>query len=313
MEWRELPLPEPGAGEVRIRTRACGICATDLEMIAGWERTGFPSVPGHEWSGIVDAVGPGGDKQLLGARCVAENVLADGGEVGFEHAGGYAECFITEADRAHRLPDGLSHDVAVLIEPLAVCVRGLKRLRLDDRRLAVVLGDGPIGLLSVLLLRRAGVERIGVAGGRDTRLALARVFGATDTWNYHACGGDLAGAIRDGLRAEPTSIIEASGSDRAMESALELVGREGRILVLGDYAESSARFRWNRLLHREIELIGSNASAGAWSDAVAAAAELSGSLDRMISHRLPAADFARGLEWMRQQRADVTKIVLQWN
>ena len=57
LEFQELPLPEPGAGQVRIRTGACAICATDLVMIAGWDRTGFPAIPGHEWAGTVDAAG----------------------------------------------------------------------------------------------------------------------------------------------------------------------------------------------------------------------------------------------------------------
>ena len=75
VEWQDCPMPEPGPGQVRIRTAACGVCATDLAMIAGWQRTGFPAIPGHEWSGMVDAVGPGVDCALLGKPCVAENVL----------------------------------------------------------------------------------------------------------------------------------------------------------------------------------------------------------------------------------------------
>ena len=59
LEWKDLRLPKPRPGEVRVRTGACGICATDLAMIAGWKRTGFPSIPGHEWSGTVEAVGRG--------------------------------------------------------------------------------------------------------------------------------------------------------------------------------------------------------------------------------------------------------------
>ena len=85
VQWKDWPTPQPGPGQVRIRTAACGICATDLEMIAGWARTTFPCIPGHEWSGVVDAVGEGVDAKWLGQSCVAENVLADGGEVGFEH------------------------------------------------------------------------------------------------------------------------------------------------------------------------------------------------------------------------------------
>src|SRR6187401_82038 len=101
----DYPLPEPKMGQVRIRSAAVGICATDLEMIAGWERTIPPNIPGHEWSGVVDAVGEGVDSTLVGKHCVAENVLTDGGEVGFEHSGAYGEYFLTEAANIHILPD----------------------------------------------------------------------------------------------------------------------------------------------------------------------------------------------------------------
>ena len=59
LAWQDRPNSDPGPGQVRIRTAACGICGTDLEMIRGWSRTTFPCVPGHEWSGTVDALGPG--------------------------------------------------------------------------------------------------------------------------------------------------------------------------------------------------------------------------------------------------------------
>jgi threonine dehydrogenase-like Zn-dependent dehydrogenase len=180
---RDVPLPVPGRGQVRIKTAACAICATDLAMIAGWQRTGFPSIPGHEWSGSIDAVGPGGDEKLVGCPCVAENVLTDGGEIGFEHPGGYAEYLLTEQNRLHCLPAGFPMATATLIERLAVAVRGIGHLRVADANSALVFGDGPIGLLMVMPLRHASVTSITVAGGRDRRLALARELGATHTLN----------------------------------------------------------------------------------------------------------------------------------
>lgn len=95
VEWLEVSTPEPGPGQVRIRTVTVGICASDLEMIVGWWRTGFPSIPGHEWAGVVDGVGPDGDNSLIGTACVAENVVDAGVEVGFERGGGYGQYFLT--------------------------------------------------------------------------------------------------------------------------------------------------------------------------------------------------------------------------
>ena len=304
MQWLDRPLPQPGPGQIRIRTAACGICATDLEMIAGWKRTGFLSIPGHEWSGIVDAVGPGTDEKLVGWHCVADNVLSDGGEVGFEHAGGYGEFLITEAKNVRHLPVSFPLHVAPLIEPLAVCVRGLRRMRLEDRRSAVIFGDGAIGLIMLMLLKAQGVQRIELVGGRDARLALARDAGATKVWNYHSTEPTE-------IRGPFANVVEASGSTSGMARALEIAGLGAKVLVLGDYSDSRADFPWNHLLHRELELIGSNASAGAWDEAVSLAVSGKVPLYKLVSQRLPASQFAEGLQLARNSR-DVIKVILDW-
>ena len=188
LELLDWPQPQPGCGQVRIHTRACGICATDLKMLAGWQRTGFPTIPGHEWSGIVDAAGLGVDPGLEGRLCVAENVLLDGGEVGFEHPGGYGEFFLTEARNLYPLPGSVPFTTAVLAEPLAVCLRALHRLDLSGVGRALVFGDGPMGQLMLLLLRRGGVEEVCMVGGVPERLALAAGLGAAGTLLHQAAG-----------------------------------------------------------------------------------------------------------------------------
>lgn len=310
--FQDLPLPKPGPGQVRIRTAACGVCATDILMIAGWERTPFPAIPGHEWSGIVDSVGEGVDKSLIGRRCVAENVLASGGEVGFEVPGGYSQYFLTEAANLYPLPDDFCMTTAALIEPLAVSLRGLKKLHLDGKRRALVIGDGPIGLLVVMLLHRAGMDDIVMVGGRAPRLAIAQESGASQVLNYHLIEGDFAKGILETAGEAFPLVVEASGKAAAIQASLELAAICGQILVLGDYSKARADFAWNHLLHRELEIIGSNASAGAWPDAVQLAVEGELPLERLITHRLPAQSFAEGVELTRSRRADVVKVVLEW-
>lgn len=310
--WQELPAPAPGPGQVRIRTAFCGVCATDLEMIGGWSRTGFPAIPGHEWSGRVDAAGAGVDPNLVGNLCVAENVWADGGEVGFEHPGAYAECFLTEARLVRPLPEGLRPDVAALVEPLAVCVRACRRLRVAGEPGALVFGDGPIGLMMLLLLREAGVRQVAVAGGRDDRLQRALGLGAAAVANTLAAGPDALQAVRRIRPAACPLLVEASGSPQALETALAAAPSGSRVLILGDYGAAHAAFRWNHLLHTELELIGSNASADAWPEAVRLAADLADRLASLITHRLPAARFAEAVELVRRQESGVLKVLLDW-
>lgn len=312
LRWCDLPTPTPAQGQVRVRVRCCGVCATDLEMIRGWDRTGFPAVPGHEWCGTVDAVGEGVDAQWVGQSVVAENVLSDGGEVGFEHAGGYAEFLVTEAANLRRLTGAAAGDpAAALVEPLAVCLRGLTRLRFVAGSDAVVFGDGPIGLITVMLLRRAGAGRVVLVGGRAARLALASELGAI-TINRHEVAG-VESAVRRvlGAAAAARFLVEASGSPAALSAALTLAAPQARLLVLGDYAAARAEFAWNTLLHRELELIGSNASAGAWDEAVALVNRGGVPLARLVTHRLPAHRYEEAVALASTPGAAV-KVLLDW-
>jgi threonine dehydrogenase-like Zn-dependent dehydrogenase len=242
---------------------------------------------------------------------VAQNVLADGGEVGFEHAGGYGQFLLTEAGNVRVLPDGFPMDQAALIEPLAVCVRAMGRLRMERAESALVLGDGAIGLLMLALLKRAGVRTVLLVGGRPARLAAAQEFGADSVINYHEAGSSLGESIAR-VHGHPfANVVEASGSPLAMTLAVGAAGKEGKVLVIGDYGAGRADFAWNDLLHRELELIGSNASAGAWDEAVALATGGGVPLGRLISRRLPVTEYSRGIDLVRGDR-NVLKILLDW-
>jgi threonine dehydrogenase-like Zn-dependent dehydrogenase len=238
--------------------------------------------------------------------------LHDGGEVGFEHPGGYAGYFLTETDKLHFLPDDFPMAAAALIEPLAVATRALRRFRLTDKSSALVIGDGPLGLLLTILLKRAGVCGVTVTGGRENRLALAARLGAERTLNYHHFRDGGTGVVRKALGMSFPNIIEASGSAAAANMAVELASGMARVLFVGDYKKARTDFIWNHLLINELELIGSNASAQAWPEAVRTALAVQKSLSELISAEYPAGQFAAAFDALKHNR-DLIKVILRWD
>jgi 2-desacetyl-2-hydroxyethyl bacteriochlorophyllide A dehydrogenase len=324
VQLREVPRPVPGPGEVLIETLAAGICATDLEMIAGWDRTGCPSIPGHEWSGRVAEVGPGVNHRWLGRAVVADNVITcghcpacrrgqwnacpDSKEVGFELPGAYGQFFVTQADHLIELPANIPTEQAPLVEPLAVAVHGMERLGVRPGHRCVVLGDGPIGLLCLQLARAAGGRDIILVGGHAERLTLAAELGAAHCINYHQAGEELAGRILD-LHGGSDRVVEASGSVRAAEQAIDFLGQMGRLLVLGDYRQHRAAIPMLKVLLKNLTLVGANASPGTWHRAVALAGSGQVRLGPLVTHRYSRAEFAEALELVRGKRDGVIKAV----
>ncbi|MGW3804902.1 alcohol dehydrogenase catalytic domain-containing protein, partial [Streptomyces clavifer] len=142
----EGPLPEPGPGEVRVRVAAAGICMSDREVYDGHRDPAYvryPVVPGHEWSGTVDAVGEGVDPALTGRRTVAEGFRACGrcercrygetslctagyDETGFTRPGAFADHLVVPARLLHPLADDADLRAAALLEPAAVIAAAVR-------------------------------------------------------------------------------------------------------------------------------------------------------------------------------------------
>jgi 2-desacetyl-2-hydroxyethyl bacteriochlorophyllide A dehydrogenase len=312
LELQELPLPEPGVGEVRIRTKAVGICATDLVMIAGDPRVKLPALLGHEWSGVVDATGAGVDPALVGKPCVAYNVRPDGGEVGFEHPGAYGETFVTDANNLQLLPANVPFSTAALCEPLAVALRGLRRMAATNLENVLLFGDGPLGLILLMLLKRNGFQEITVVGSRSGRLAMAVTLGASSIVDYHQHPHHLAEILLQEHGRRFANVIEVSGSPQALRTSWQVAANDGRILVIGDYGEASADFPWNHLLHYELHFIGSNASEGCFAEAVYLVSTDQLPLDTLITQRFPVTQYTQAFELVKQKDPSMIKVVLEW-
>jgi threonine dehydrogenase-like Zn-dependent dehydrogenase len=244
----DTPEPVPGPGEVLVEPVAVGICGSDLELLYGHRPPGYvryPVVPGHEWSGRVVACGDGVTGLAAGAPVVAEGVrpcrscarcqegrgnLCTGpyAETGFTHAGALAERLVVPAALVHRLPVDRPVVAAALLEPAACIASGLLELGVPEpgSRIAVV-GDGPLGLLAVLLARLCSPRELVLVGHRPDRIGYGTTCGATDVLI------DTGGAALACLDGAFDLVIEAANAASGAARALALARRGGSVLLLG--------------------------------------------------------------------------------
>lgn len=314
IELRELPSPVPGPGEMVVRIAAALTCGTDLKAWRrGHPKIPFPSPFGHEFSGIVSAVGEGVRAFSPGDPVMAVHSAPCGGcfycRAGQENLcdsimdskvlGAFAEEILLPAHIVARnvfpKPESLSFEEAAFLEPLACVVHGARIQPLRAGETVLVVGAGPIGLLFLLLARARGA-RVIVAGRQPARLELARRLGADRTLD--AAGEDVfarVAELTEGRGAD--QVIECTGLLDVWEATPRLVRKGGRILLFGGCpAGTRVAFDTGRLHYDEITLQGAFHFTPA---AVAEARELltEGAVDvsPLLSGRLPLEEVEKAL------------------
>ena len=262
----EKPVPEPGPAEVLVRVDAVAICGTDVEILT----KGLPAMiegglpfnknftPGHEYMGTVAGLGAGVDEWQVGDR-VAVEVHAGCGRCercrmgmytsclnygrnygqnnkghranGFTTDGGFAEYAINHVNTLIHVPEGMSDEEATLIVTAGTATYGLDALGgLIAGESLVVTGPGPIGLMSVAVAKALGAQPVILTGTRDARLNLGKKLGADYVVNIRKENPvEAVKRITGGKGVH--YVMECSGADNALNEALEMVNRGGRICM----------------------------------------------------------------------------------
>lgn len=261
-------VPVPGADDVLLRVSHCGICGTDLHLVMdGWGSPG--SVGGHEYSGVVVAVGSNVtqlavDDRVVGSPdhgcgrceyCVAHRPsLCEVSAINLAGAdGAFAEFICVPQHLVLRIPEGLSLRDAALAEPLAVALHGITRSQIEPGERALVLGAGPIGALTIAGLRARGIDEIVVSEPAQSRQALARELGASlvvapDTLEIAPMPFTIAADAVD-------CAFECSGKTSAVEAGLAQLRKAGRLVLLGTGMER-ASLDGVRVILNELEVTG---------------------------------------------------------
>jgi threonine dehydrogenase-like Zn-dependent dehydrogenase len=245
----DTPIPEPGPGHVLVKVSYCGICGSDVHLVEAGMLP-LDCILGHEQSGVIAKVGEGvvnvkeGDRVAVmpldpcmtcgPCRAGDTQLCSEGMSRNYGLGllpGGFAEYMLAKPSMLFKIPDGLDMATAAINEPWAVAVHGVHMLPLTQDSVVLVMGAGPIGLLTVFALKRAGAKRIYVSEPDLYRAQKASQAGAAKVMNPKK--ENPAALLPSEEGQAPDIVIDCAGLEDSTQDASATVGPKGTVLVLG--------------------------------------------------------------------------------
>jgi 2-desacetyl-2-hydroxyethyl bacteriochlorophyllide A dehydrogenase len=324
VEDRPEPVAQPGW--VVVRVESASLCGTDTHQYDGRIDTPFPRVPGHDFAGRVESVGEGVDPAVVGAPVAVKPSLPCG-ECADCAAGRLADCprkklmglwsdgCLTEKVAVPRVnlvprPEGVDAWQAALLEPLAVGLNTVDRLRIVLGETVLVLGQGPIGLALTRLCALSGAGRLIVTDAREAPFAVSRAYGATECVNVAETDVTKAVAeLTDGRGADV--VIETSGYPASSALVLDLVRKEGRIAHIG-WANDLPPLPVIPIMAKTLTVfgVGGNGGRGQYERSLELVRSGRIDLEPMVTHRYPLDDVAEAFETATSKAGGAIKVVV---
>ena len=270
IEAEQVSLPEIGAGEALVQVEACGFCGSDINIVAGTHpRARAPLTIGHELSGKVIQMNGDAAGLVIGDRVTTYPLISCGAcyacthgsphvcrrlrLFGFDVDGGMAQFVKLPIASLLKLPQDMPAHIGALIEPLAVAVHGVNRAAVAGAELAVVLGAGPIGLLTALIARSRGVPNVLISDVLPARLELAARLGLTAV----PAGEELRDRVMDLSSQNGADLVyECAGHPSSAREMTFLARSRGVIVNLGVFKQP-VEIDMQAVNFKEIEIIGS--------------------------------------------------------
>ncbi|MHC4714455.1 MAG: zinc-dependent alcohol dehydrogenase, partial [Planctomycetota bacterium] len=333
VEIAEVDMPEPGPYEVVVAPKYASICGTDVHI---WEgqfegRVKYPTVMGHEFAGIVEAVGKKvreispGDKVTVDPiipcmHCVAcrEGNLSACRSLrlrGVDLDGGFAEAVVVGEEQLFQLPERLSVRDGAMVEIFSVATHAIRRGQIDPADFVVVLGAGRLGLAILSVLKTTGAGTIVATDVLEYRLDIARKIGADYCINV---------SKKDPVE-EILSLTEGQGADRVFEAvglaeksasglapvaeATQMIRNAGRVIVLGQGPEPEPVL-WRPFVWKEATLVASRVSRGEFPRAIRMLEQ--GLLDPspLVTHEVPLDYVPEAMKMLAEGSEQAVKVLV---
>jgi L-iditol 2-dehydrogenase len=330
LEIQEMPMPEVGPGDVRIRVSTCGICGSDVHGFDGSSGRRIPPlIMGHEAAGTVESVGPEVDSLGPGDRVTFDSMISCGacrfcragdqnlcdnrrvvgvspGE--WTRHGAFAEYVVVPHHIVFRLPEGLSFEHAAMVEPVSVAVHAVNRtsIRLGDQ--AVVVGCGMIGLLTIQAAKAAGCGTVFAVDLDPTRLERAARLGADVTLDAK---DDVAAAVIAATGGQGADVaFEAVGAAKPIATAIQSLRKGGTLTLIGNVTPR-VEVDLQAIVTRELTLAGTCASSGEYPLCLDLLGRGVVTVDELVTAVAPLEDGPAWFERLYAREPGLMKVILQ--
>ncbi|KAF8466229.1 chaperonin 10-like protein [Kalaharituber pfeilii] len=321
------PLPKLRDNDVLVKVKACGVCGTDLHIHDGEFIAKFPLIPGHETVGVIAAIGKDVKGFEIGDRVAADNselcnecfycrrgqlLLCEKFEAhGVTMNGGFAEYCAYPAGKVFKFKNLTDVD-ATLLEPAACAAHGLEKIAPKFGSRVLMFGAGPTGLCLSQLLKQNGGSHVVIAAPRGLKMDLAKKLNAAD--EYIELSRENPQAQFDKLKADNPYgfdiVVEATGSAKILEDAINYVRRGGKLVVYGVYSDS-ARVTWppSKIFGDEITILGSFSETYMFPATIGYLDTGRVRVDGIVNKTFKLEEWAECLESMRNKSAIKAAVV----
>ena len=316
LEFRDVPMPEPGEGQVVMQVKRIGICGSDIHVYHGSHKYAtLPIVQGHEGSGIVEKVGPGvtefspGDPVTLrpqhfcgecflckqGRYNLCEDYKVMGVLGGL--TGMASERFLVDASKLHKLPPAMTFDEGAVVEPAAVGVHAVKLGGKAAGSKVIIIGAGPIGNLAAQSAKALGADKVMIADISDVRLELAKKCGID--YCINTMQTDLEMSILEYFGPKRADfILDCAGSPQTLAQAIKIARRGTNIVLVGNFYDL-VPVELGLVQRRELNLIGDmNYLAEDYDDAIRFIADGKIKVNELISNHFEFQKYAAAYQFI---------------
>lgn len=325
LRYEDISMPECKPGWVIVQVKAAGICSSDVPRVFTKGTYHFPTVPGHEFSGIVHSVADDCNRHLVGKHvgvfplipCRNCKPCSDKhyemcehyDYIGSRRDGAFAEYVAVPVWNLIEIPDNMPFEVAAMLEPFSVALHAIKFGQVSAQDRVAIIGTGMIGIAAGLWAGMRNAGQVTIIGRSEQKRHMIEKFGL----EYQV--------LNESARNEYDFVLEAVGTPASIESAINATRRGGRLVLMGNPSGDillHQNIYW-KILRKQLVITGTwnssydGTNPSDWTDVVEALAAQKIDGESLITHRFRQERLMEGLELMKEHKEPYCKVMTLWN